>query len=96
MSQVCVDSEFVKSILGAVYSTALAHRNQPDEMYALGALEATANLFYIMAINADNNELELLCHKFASDALDRYEEIRQTCHLDSGLRTDEVKISKLS
>ena len=75
MTQVCVDMEFAQAILGASYSTSVNHRGESDEMYALGGLEATANLIYIMAVNAGNTELEVMCHKFAADALNRYEEL---------------------
>jgi len=75
MPQVYVDLEFAESILGASYSTAMSHRAKKDEMYALGALEATANLIYIMAVNSDIPELETLCQKFAGDALSRFSDL---------------------
>lgn len=89
MTQVCVDMEFAKAILGASYSTSMSHRGEMDEMYALGGLEATANILYIMAVNAGNTELEVMCHKFAADALNRYdelcEEIKDVSNLGRGL-----------
>jgi hypothetical protein len=86
-----VDVELLASLLGAAYTTYMGHRGEADELYALGALEATANLTYLMASNGDNPELEAMSQQFASDALNRVAEIarakghKQTDQLTSSL-----------
>ncbi|MBV1880058.1 MAG: hypothetical protein KUG82_00395 [Pseudomonadales bacterium] len=83
--KVCVDIEFARAILGAGASTALNHRGEKDEMYALGALEATANLLNVMAVDSGNVALEALCHKLAGDAVDRYGELCEEHNIVSRL-----------
>ena len=83
--EVCVDLEFARAILGAGVSTALNHRGEMDEMYALGALEATANLLNVMAVDSGHVDLEALCHKLAGDALDRYGELCEENNIVSRL-----------
>ncbi|MBL4866211.1 MAG: hypothetical protein JKY67_07540 [Pseudomonadales bacterium] len=85
MTQICVDMEFARAILGASYTTAKNHLGKNDEMYALGGLEATANLFYIMAVNSKNTELQEMCHRYAEDSLNRYEELCEDQKVASNL-----------
>jgi hypothetical protein len=67
----CVIPELLKELLDAATGTALAHRDTPAELYALGQLEATANMAYIMAAGQGFNELELHCQRVAVEAISR-------------------------
>ena len=73
--QLVVEKELLGALLGAAYTTYLGHRGKADELYALGALEATANVIYIMTCNSDDPELEKMSQQFAADALRRVEEL---------------------
>lgn len=73
-----VDRELLKALLGAAYSTYMGHRGQADEVYALGALESTANLIYVMTCNGEDPELETMSQQFAADALDRANELAKS------------------
>jgi len=67
----CVIPELLKELLDAATGTALAHRDTPAELYALGQLEATANMAYIMAAGQGFNDLELHCQRVAIEAISR-------------------------
>ena len=43
-----VNREMLETVLDAALSTARSFRGRPGELYALGQLEATANLIYVM------------------------------------------------
>lgn len=73
-----VSKKLLGMLLDASIGTALTHRGKPDELYALGAKEATANLISLLCYQADvqdNDELAAKCMWLASDALSRRVEI---------------------
>jgi hypothetical protein len=67
----CVIPELLKQLLDAATGTALAHRDTPSELYALGQLEATANMAFIMAAGQGFHELEVHCQQVAVEAISR-------------------------
>lgn len=71
MNRLEVDPELLEAILGASYSTYMAHRDCDKELYALGCLEATANLVYILTSGTENEELATTAQLFAGVAIDR-------------------------
>ena len=71
MEKLTVDPDLLKSLLGASYSTYMAHRGDDNELYALGALEATSNLIYVLTCDGANEELATMAQMFAGVALDR-------------------------
>lgn len=75
MSTLAVNTDLLRELLNAAARTALAHRGGEGERYALGQLEATANLAYVLAAGAGEDELELLCQHLALDALNRHSEL---------------------
>lgn len=95
MAKLTVDTELLKSLLGAAYSTYMGHRGQSDELYALGALEATANVIYVLSCNNDNEELENMSQQFAADALNRASEIAEFMRTNESETHSEDKIASL-
>ncbi len=75
MKSVLVNTDLLRELLNASARTALAHRGSDVECYVLGQLEATANLAYILATGAGDDDLELLCQQLALDALNRHSEL---------------------
>ena len=73
-----VSKKLLGMLLDASIGTALTHRGKPDELYALGAKEATANIISLLCYQADvkdNDELAGKCMWVATDALSRHMEI---------------------
>lgn len=73
-----VSKKLLGMLLDASIGTALTHRGRPDELYALGAKEATANIISLLCYQADvrdNDELAAKCMWVATDALSRRVEI---------------------
>lgn len=73
-----VSKKLLGMLLDASIGTALTHRGKPDELYALGAKEATANIISLLCYQADvtdNDELASKCMWVATDALSRRAEI---------------------
>ena len=67
-----VDKLLLRSLLDAANSTAISHRDAPREAYALGQLEATANMAYIISSSAEEDyELENYCQSLAAYAIER-------------------------
>lgn len=70
-----VDPDLMMELLNAAKRTALAHRNQPNERFVLGQMEATANAVYIMVVSQGLDELEETCERLAHEALKRLAEL---------------------
>lgn len=73
-----VNREMLESMLDAALTTARSHRGRPGELYALGQLEATANMIYVMICSQTSGQfgqLEVLCQACASEAVDRLENL---------------------
>ena len=71
-----VNREMLETVLDAALSTARSYRGRPGELYALGQLEATANLIYVMICCQDSGalgQLEVRCQTCASEAVERME-----------------------
>lgn len=66
-----VDRALLVSLLWASRNTAFLHRWQPDELHALGAAEATANLIYVLVSGQGDLELETVCQEMAELAIER-------------------------
>lgn len=67
-----VNRKLLRALLDATVSTALAHRNTPNELYALGQMEAAANLTYLLACRDDcPDDLEEYCQQVAEEAIKR-------------------------
>lgn len=73
--KVTLDPNLMLELLNAATRTALAHRNDTNEMYVLGQLEATANVIYVLAVSQGYEGLETMCQRMAQDALGRMTEI---------------------
>ena len=73
--KVNVDLELMAELLNATTRTALAHRNDVNEMYVLGQMEATANIIYVLSVSQGFDGLESICQRMALDALARFAEI---------------------
>lgn len=72
---VTLDPSLMLELLNAATRTALAHRNDTNEMYVLGQMEATANVIYVLAVSQGYEGLETMCQRMAQDALARMTEI---------------------
>ena len=70
-----VDPELMMELLNAAKRTALTHRNQPNEQFVLGQMEATANAIYVMIVSQGFEALEEACERLAHEALNRLAEI---------------------
>lgn len=73
-----VNREMLESMLDAVLSTARNHRGRQGELYALGQLEATANLIYVMTCceaQQGLGQLEVRCQACALEAIERMERL---------------------
>ena len=71
-----VNREMLETVLDAALSTARSFRGRPGELYALGQLEATANLIYVMICCQDSGtlgQLEVRCQTCAGEAVERME-----------------------
>jgi len=69
-----VNREMLEAILDASISTARSFRGRAGELYALGQLEATANMVYVMICAQNSTEygqLEVRCQSAALEALER-------------------------
>lgn len=70
-----VNQEMLETMLDAALSTARRYRGRNGEMYALGQLESTANLIYVMICCQDRDtgfaQLEVRCHSCALEAVER-------------------------
>jgi hypothetical protein len=75
VESVTLDPSLMLELLNAATRTALAHRNDANEMYVLGQLEATANVIYVLAVSQGYDGLETICQRMAQDALARLLEI---------------------
>ncbi len=75
VESVSLDPALMLELLNAATRTALAHRNDANEMYVLGQLEATANVIYVLAVSQGYDGLETICQRMAQDALARLLEI---------------------
>lgn len=73
---VTVVPELMAQLLDAAMATAFAHRDAPGEIYALGQMEATANMVYVMVVGQGFNELENQCQRVATDAITRLQTLR--------------------
>lgn len=73
--KVTLDPSLMLELLNAATRTAMAHRNDANEMYVLGQLEATANVIYVLAVSQGYDGLETMCQRMAQDALARLTEI---------------------
>lgn len=73
--RVTLDPSLMLELLNAATRTAMAHRNDANEMYVLGQLEATANVIYVLAVSQGYDGLETMCQRMAQDALARLTEI---------------------
>lgn len=83
MEKLTVDPDLLKALLGASYSTYMAHRGRNNELYALGALEATSNLVYVLTCDGQNEELATMAQMFAGVALDRTVEAVESGGIES-------------
>ena len=73
-----VNREMLENMLDAALSTARTHRGRQEELYALGQLEATANMVYVMICCQTSEELsrlEVRCQACALEAIERMEKI---------------------
>lgn len=70
-----VDPDLMMELLNAAKRTALSHRNQPNEQFVLGQMEATANAIYVMIVSQGFDQLEEACERLAHEALNRLAEI---------------------
>jgi len=73
-----VNKEMLNAVLDAALTTARSYRGKSNELYALGQLEATANLIYITICCQDKRDfghLEIRCQASAQEAVDRMERI---------------------
>lgn len=90
-----VEEELLEMLLDAAVRTAFTHRGTPDEMYSLGAKEATANIVALLACQVDaSSELVSKCMWVASEALSRRMEISPESarpKLSNGLPADNVR-----
>lgn len=73
-----VDRELLETVLDAALSTARTYRNKPGELYAIGQLEATANLIYVMiCVHSEPalDKLEVRCQASALEAIERLQRL---------------------
>lgn len=82
VSSVSVDPALLIELLNAATRTAMAHRNDPNELYVLGQMESTANVIYVLAVSQGYEGLESTCQRMALDALARFTEISGKKHAD--------------
>lgn len=83
-----VDVKLLHELVSASSRTALTHRGDQHEEYVLGQLEATANIVYVLSVETGNTELESLCQKHATEAIQRLEEINPALTSDGDLQSD--------
>jgi hypothetical protein len=76
IESVPVQPDLMGQLLDAAMATAFAHRDAPGEMYALGQMEATANMVYVMIVGQGFNELENQCQRVATEAITRLQTLR--------------------
>lgn len=73
-----VAMDMLETILAASLQTARGYYGRPEEMYALGQLEATANMTYVMLcsqVAGEYSQVETLCQEYANIAVERMEEL---------------------
>ena len=73
-----ISVDMLETILAASLQTARSHYGRPEEMYALGQLESTANMMYVMLcsqVAGEYHHLETLCQEYANIAVERMEEL---------------------
>lgn len=74
-----VNRDMLETVLDAALSTARSYRGKEGELYALGQLEATSNLVYIMICCEDPTgmgQLEVRCQAGALEAVERMERLK--------------------
>jgi len=62
--------------LDAALRTAQQNWGKPQEEYALGALEATANVVYVLVIGSNMQTLEAKCQQLASYSIERHQTLK--------------------
>lgn len=73
-----VNREMLETMLDAALSTARSYRGRKGELYALGQLEATANMIYVMICCQQYEgmgQLEVRCQSCALEAIERMDRI---------------------
>ncbi len=76
IESVSVLPELMIQLLDAATATAFAHRDAPGEIYALGQMEATANMVYVMIVGQGLMALENQCQRVATEAITRLQVLR--------------------
>ena len=74
-----VSRQMLETVLDAALSTARSYRGREGELYALGQLEATANLIYVTICcesASGMGQLEVRCQSCAQEAIDRMENLK--------------------
>lgn len=71
MTESIGDKQLLRSVLDAARRTALNYRNTSYELYALGQLEATANLAYVLTMDQPDAQFESYCQEMAAEAVRR-------------------------
>ena len=74
-----VSQQMLEAVLDAALTTARGYRGRNEELYALGQLEATANLIYVTICcekPGGMGQLEVRCQAYAQEAIERMEMLK--------------------